>query len=132
MESKWVLKPEGNPDITEKLSKELNVEKIIVNMLVQRGIETFDDAKAFFRPELNHLHDPYLMKDMDKAISRLNKAFEKNEKILGSISGNNYRYIMIDVVDQDYKPIVKSRALKVKLETWFWKMIPQEDFWSSH
>ena len=82
MESKWVFKPEGNPDITEKLSKELNVEKIIVNMLAQRGIETFDDAKAFFRPELYHLHDPYLMKDMDKAITRLNMAFENDEKIL--------------------------------------------------
>lgn len=82
MESKWVLKPEGNFEMVERIEKELNVSKKIANMLVQRGMETFDEAKAFFRPELDHLHDPYLMKDMDKAIARLNRALEKNEKIL--------------------------------------------------
>ncbi len=82
MESKWVLKPEGNSEMVERIEKELNVSKVIANMLVQRGMETFDEAKAFFRPELDHLHDPYLMKDMDKAIARINRALEKNEKIL--------------------------------------------------
>ncbi|OQY02046.1 MAG: single-stranded-DNA-specific exonuclease RecJ [Bacteroidetes bacterium 4572_117] len=82
MESKWVFKQDGNTDKVENLSKELNVSKIIANMLVQRGIESFSEAKTFFRPELSHLHDPYLMKDMDKAIARLNKAIDNNEKIL--------------------------------------------------
>jgi len=82
MESKWVFKPDGDTEIVEKLSKEINVSKAIANMLINRNIETYDEAKAFFRPQLSHLHDPYLMKDMDKAISRLNKAIENNEKIL--------------------------------------------------
>ena len=51
-------------------------------MLVQRGIETYEDAKAFFRPELDKLHDPFLMRDMDKAINRITTAIERNERIL--------------------------------------------------
>ncbi|MEN8122239.1 MAG: single-stranded-DNA-specific exonuclease RecJ [Bacteroidota bacterium] len=82
MESKWVFKPESETEKIEKLSKEINVNNTIANMLIQRGIETFDEAKAFFRPELDHLHDPYLMKDMDRAVERLNNALGNNEKIL--------------------------------------------------
>lgn len=64
------------------LMEVLGVEKPIANLLVQRGINTYEQAKAFFRPNLNNLHDPFLMKDMDKAIVRLNKALANNEKIL--------------------------------------------------
>lgn len=54
----------------------------MAKLLVQRGISTFDEAKAFFRPELSQLHDPFLIKDMDKAVERLNKALQKKENIL--------------------------------------------------
>ncbi len=82
MESKWLIKPEGNSEKVEKLKEELNISGTIANMLVQRGIETYDEAKTFFRPEISDLHDPFLMKDMDVAVSRLNKAIENKEKIL--------------------------------------------------
>jgi len=82
MESNWIIKPDADIERVKKLAGELNVSHTIANMLVQRGIETFDTAKAFFRPELEHLHDPYLMKDMDVAVTRLNEAMKNNEKIL--------------------------------------------------
>jgi single-stranded-DNA-specific exonuclease len=64
------------------LTKILNVEDFVATLLVQRGIETFEEAKAFFRPSLDHLHDPYLMKDMEKAVARIEKAIENEENIL--------------------------------------------------
>jgi len=82
MESSWILKPEGDIATINKLMKELNVSKPIATMLVQRRITTFDEAKMFFRPQLEHLHDPFLMVDMDKAVERLQKAFNNKEKIL--------------------------------------------------
>lgn len=82
MESNWIIKPDADIEKVKELAGELNVSHTIANMLVQRGIETFDTAKAFFRPELSHLHAPYLMKDMDIAVARLNQAMKNNEKIL--------------------------------------------------
>lgn len=82
MEKRWALKPQGNPEAVAALSSLLNINPILANLLVQRGITTFDEAKAFFRPSLDHLHDPFLMKDMDKAIDRIDKAINKKEKIL--------------------------------------------------
>ncbi len=82
MESSWILKPEGDAAVVNKLMHELNVSKPIATMLVQRGISTFEEAKRFFRPELEHLHDPFLMADMDKAVERLNQAIKSKEKIL--------------------------------------------------
>ncbi len=79
---RWTAKPQPNPEKVEQLAQSLMVSKPIAMLLVQRGIETFEEAKAFFRPELKALHDPFLMKDMDKAIDRLNSALEKNESIL--------------------------------------------------
>ncbi|MCF6239895.1 MAG: single-stranded-DNA-specific exonuclease RecJ [Bacteroidales bacterium] len=82
MESNWILKDEGDTATIHKLMQELNVSKPIATMLVQRGINTFDEAKRFFRPDLKHLHDPFLMADMDKAVQRLNQAIANKEKIL--------------------------------------------------
>ena len=64
------------------LSKALNVSEIVAHLLILRGITNFKDAKLFFRPELKHLHDPFLMKDMQKAVDRIKSAIAKNEKIL--------------------------------------------------
>ena len=64
------------------LSKELDISLILSELLVLRGITTFEEARSFFRPSLNNLHDPFLMKDMDEAVARLNKALSIREKIL--------------------------------------------------
>ncbi len=82
MEKRWVLKEQAAGEKVEKLSKELNVDSVIANLLVQRGVETYEQARVFFRPELSDLHDPFLMKDMDKAVERLELAIKNHEKIL--------------------------------------------------
>ena len=79
---RWTLKPKPSEDKIKHLAQALNVEDFVAQLLVQRGIETFEQAKDFFRPSLEHLHDPYLMKDMDKAIARIEKAIENEERIL--------------------------------------------------
>jgi single-stranded-DNA-specific exonuclease len=66
----------------DALFRELKIHPVLCNILAQRGIQTYEQAKSFFRPQLSDLHDPFLMKDMDKAVARILKAFSKNEKIL--------------------------------------------------
>ncbi|MEI6817280.1 MAG: single-stranded-DNA-specific exonuclease RecJ [Bacteroidota bacterium] len=82
MAKRWVVKDSGDVDTVENLAKELNINPILSNLLVQRGITNFDGAKKFFRPELSQLHDPFLMRDMEKAVSRIEEAIISNEKIL--------------------------------------------------
>jgi single-stranded-DNA-specific exonuclease len=82
MDKCWVLKPPGNPEIIKELSKALGIDQSLTNLLVQRGVTTFDEAKTFFRPTLDDLFDPFLMKDMDKAIARIIIAIEKKEQVL--------------------------------------------------
>jgi single-stranded-DNA-specific exonuclease len=82
MEKRWVVKEQGDLQLIQKLSQELNIDEYLANLLVQRGICSFEEAKAFFRPGLDNLHDPFLMKDMDKAIHRIEKAILNNEKML--------------------------------------------------
>jgi single-stranded-DNA-specific exonuclease len=82
MEKRWVVKPGADETIVTTLATELGIDKVLANLLVQRGITTFAEAKKFFRPSLDGLHDPFLMKDMDKAIDRLERAIRDNEKIL--------------------------------------------------
>ena len=69
---RWTLKPKPEPKKTANLATELGVDKAISELLLQRGIESFEAAKTFFRPSWSDLHDPFLMKDMDKAVARLN------------------------------------------------------------
>ncbi|MFZ4724600.1 MAG: single-stranded-DNA-specific exonuclease RecJ [Paludibacter sp.] len=66
----------------KKIADELSISPILAQLLVQRDILTFEDARSFFRPDLADLHNPFLMKDMDKAVNRLTTAMQKNEKIL--------------------------------------------------
>ncbi|SNS41591.1 exonuclease RecJ [Ekhidna lutea] len=82
MEKQWVYREEPNPEIVEKLSKEININEYLAKILVQRGVSTFDQAKEFFRPSLSRLHDPFLMLNMDKAVNRLTEAVFNKEKIL--------------------------------------------------
>jgi single-stranded-DNA-specific exonuclease len=69
-------------DKSDTLFRELKIHPVLCNILVQRGIDTYEKAKQFFRPQLSDLHDPFLMKDMDKAVERILSAFSSNEKIL--------------------------------------------------
>ena len=82
MEKYWKIKECSNKAEIDKLAAELNIESVMTNLLVQRGITNFELAKAFFRPSLENLHDPFLMKDMDAAIDRLDAAIKKGERIL--------------------------------------------------
>ncbi len=79
---RWNLKAKPEKQKVQALQNALQVDEIIATLLVQRGIETFEQAKSFFRPTLEDIHNPYLMKDMDKAVSRIERAITNNEKIL--------------------------------------------------
>ena len=81
MKTEWVVEEVESKKI-EDLSKSLNVSYIISKLLILRGITNYDEAKLFFRPKINDIHDPFLMKDMRLAIDRINSAITKNEKIL--------------------------------------------------
>lgn len=79
---RWTLKSKPEKQKVLNLQDALKVDETIATLLLQRGIETYEQARAFFRPSLTDLHDPYLMKDMDKAVARIEKAIENNENIL--------------------------------------------------
>lgn len=81
MQKRWNILS-ADTETVNTLQKSLNINVALCKILVQRGIDTFDKAKQYFRPELSQLHDPWLMKDMDKAVDRVLSAIEKNEKIL--------------------------------------------------
>ena len=79
---RWTLKTAPNKKKVSQLSNDLSVNPILASLLVQRNIDTFKKAKEFFRPSLEDLHDPFLLKDMDRAVSRIEKAIIDNENIL--------------------------------------------------
>ena len=79
---RWLVQPNPNQETVQSLAKALSVPSFVAQLLVQRGITTFDAAKQFFRPDLSDLHDPFLMKDMKKAVDRLQDAINKNEIIM--------------------------------------------------
>ncbi len=81
-EKRWIIRKDYDIEVVDKLADSLGVDKIIATLLVERGVTTFDEAKKFFRPGLNQLHDPFLMKDMDRAIARINEAIRKKERML--------------------------------------------------
>lgn len=81
MQKRWNILQAGEEKITS-LREALKINTVLCKILVQRGIDNFNKAKTYFRPQLSELHDPWLMKDMDKAVARILSAFEKGEKIL--------------------------------------------------
>ena len=81
-ERKWILKDPADPEKVGRLSAELGIDRVLAELLVKRGVETFEQARSFFRPSLDDLHDPFLMKDMDKAVKRLRTAMTTEEGIL--------------------------------------------------
>jgi single-stranded-DNA-specific exonuclease len=82
MEKRWVFKALPEENKTEALATAINVNNQLAAILLQRNVSTFEEAKSFFRPDIKDLHDPFLMKDMDKAVDRLNQALKNGEKIL--------------------------------------------------
>ena len=81
-ECKWLFKEPADQSKVDRLSAEVGIDKVLAELLVKRGVETFDQARAFFRPSLSDLHDPFLMKSMPEAVERLHQAITGNEKIL--------------------------------------------------
>lgn len=82
MSKVWKIKENRSEGKSDKLAQELNINKVLATLLIQRGIHTYEEARVFFRPSLDNLHDPFLMKDMDKAVERITSAIRKNDRIL--------------------------------------------------
>ena len=82
MDKNWVIKEQGEEELIASLSRELTIDKPLTQLLIQRGVKTYEEAKAFFRPDLANLHDPFLMKNMDVAIARIQLAIKKGEKVM--------------------------------------------------
>ncbi|HNX43366.1 MAG TPA: single-stranded-DNA-specific exonuclease RecJ [Bacteroidales bacterium] len=82
MEKRWVFKENGNTELVRDLAASLCIDEPLAGLLVQRGVTSFEEARNFFRPDLQNLYDPFLLKDMDVAISRIEKARDAGEKIL--------------------------------------------------
>jgi single-stranded-DNA-specific exonuclease len=82
MQKKWVINESGDNALIRQLMEALSIDEILAKLLVQRGITTYDEAKDWFRPSFTQLHNPFLMQDMDKAVERLIRAINQNEKIL--------------------------------------------------
>ncbi|MBE0676525.1 MAG: single-stranded-DNA-specific exonuclease RecJ [Bacteroidales bacterium] len=82
MEKRWVIKERGDQVVVKQLAGALNVPESLANLMVQRGIKTAGEAKAFFEPSMKDLHDPFLMKDMNRAVDRISTAIARNERIM--------------------------------------------------
>ena len=82
IDKRWVIKPQGECEKVANLASQLNIPPVLANLLVQRGIATYNEATRFFNPKLSDLHDPFLMKDMDKAVERIDRAVKTGEKIM--------------------------------------------------
>ena len=81
-EKRWKLRQDYEIEDVERLAGELGVDRVIATLLVERGVRTFEEARRFFRPSLEHLHDPFLMKDMEKAVERIERALRAKERIM--------------------------------------------------
>jgi single-stranded-DNA-specific exonuclease len=81
-EHRWNLAPPPDVPLVNQLAKEINVSPVIAQILIRRGIDTYDKARSFFRPDLSQLHDPFLMDGMDRAVDRLAKALANREAVM--------------------------------------------------
>jgi len=82
MQKRWSVREMPDQGNVEKLASELNIDPVLSAILLQRGIADFEEARFFFRPDIRHLHDPFLMADMEKAINRIETALANNEKMM--------------------------------------------------
>lgn len=102
MKFKWMIDYENDENAVDHLAQELGIPNVLSRILLKRGIDCFDKARIYFRPDLEKLHDPFLMKDMDIAVERLHRALEKGEKILvygdydvDGVSGSSLFYLIL-------------------------------------
>ena len=109
MHYQWNLLEVEDEQEVKRLAKELNISEILCRLLILRGIKTFDQSKLFFRPSLEHLHDPYLMKDMHIAIERIKTAMNNHEKILiygdYDVDGTTAVSVVYDFLSKRYAEI---------------------------
>lgn len=109
MEKKWLVKDKIDGTIVEQFRSELKIDKVIAEILLQRGITTYEEAESFFVPKLEDLHDPFLMKDLKEAVERIQLAMEKNEKILFfgdyDVDGTTSVALMISFFRSIYKHV---------------------------
>ena len=82
IDKRWEVKAQGDPNAVAAIASHIGISPVLANLLVQRGIDTVEKAERFFDPQLAYLHDPFLMKDMDRAVSRVEQAVERNERIM--------------------------------------------------
>ena len=114
MEKRWIQKEQGNLTEIKRLSEELQISEVFALLLTQRGVHTKSDAEKFFSPNLQNLHDAFLMKDMDKAVERLHKALSNKEKILvfgdydvdGTTAAALVYSFLKDTIGENYKDYI--------------------------
>jgi single-stranded-DNA-specific exonuclease len=109
MEKRWVIKAEPERETVVKLIEDLGVSRPIAVILAQRGIKSFNEAKAFFRPEIENLHDPFLMKGMTDAVNRIEQAIAANENILiygdYDVDGTSAVALLYSYLTRDYEQV---------------------------
>ncbi|KWW31982.1 MAG: single-stranded-DNA-specific exonuclease [bacterium P3] len=81
-QKRWLIRNDYDVEVVEDLAEKLNVDPVIATLLVERGVTTFEEARRFFRPSLEQLHDPFLMRDMHQAIARIEQALQQHERIM--------------------------------------------------
>ena len=112
METKWILNQTVDKQKVEEIVKVLNIDENLATLLVQRGITNYEEAKTFFRPSLSQLHDPFLMKDMDKAVDRVLRAINNGEKVLVYGDYDVDGTTAVAVVYSYLKPFFKKKKIE--------------------
>ncbi|MEX1000540.1 MAG: single-stranded-DNA-specific exonuclease RecJ [Crocinitomicaceae bacterium] len=109
MEKRWIIKEDPKREIVSRLIEEVGVTRPVATILAQREIHTFEEAKRFFRPEITDLHDPFLMKGMDHAVDRIEKAIASGENILiygdYDVDGTSAVALMYSFLITDYEQV---------------------------
>lgn len=110
MSARWLIKSEPEQEVVKILENEVRLPNVLAKVLAQRGVKSFDQAKEFFRPTLQMLHNPFLMKDMDKAVERILLAIENQEKIMVygdyDVDGTTSVALMYSFLQKKYENIV--------------------------
>ncbi|GAA4902635.1 single-stranded-DNA-specific exonuclease RecJ [Mucilaginibacter defluvii] len=82
MNKRWAIRQKADHDEVKRLSEALNINPVLSHLLISRGINDYEEARYFFRPDIRHLHDPFLMAGMEQAVERIEQAIARNEKVL--------------------------------------------------
>ena len=112
METKWIINQSVDKQKVAEIVKVLNIDENLATLLVQRGITNYEEAKTFFRPSLSQLHDPFLMKDMDKAVERVMQAINNGEKVLVYGDYDVDGTTAVAVVYSYLKPFFKKKKIE--------------------